>query len=120
MIYPALVHFGHKSRGMMGYAEQAGAKANMGQLEYLDPMSEEYIDKLDHIRGAVAHHMYEEENERFLDLKRLSPAEQTRLTERFKEEFDRYMGRDPSSHRSTDPRNSRLGTNAPRVQPERH
>ncbi|HEV7443231.1 MAG TPA: hypothetical protein VGO18_11595 [Steroidobacteraceae bacterium] len=120
VIYPALVHFGHKSRGMIGYTEQAGAKANMGELEYLDPMSQEYIDKLDHIRGAVAHHMYEEENDRFLDLKRISPAEQTRLTERFREEFDRYMGRDPSSHRSTDPRNSRLGTNAPRPQPERH
>jgi hypothetical protein len=119
VIYPALVHFGHKSRGMMGYAEQAGAKANMGQLEYLDPMSQDYIDKLDHIRGAVAHHMYEEENERFLDLKRLSPAEQTRLTERFKEEFDRYMG-DPGSRRPNEARGSRLGTNAPRPQPERH
>jgi hypothetical protein len=120
VIYPALVHFGHKSRGMTGYTEQAGAKANMGQLEYLDPMSQEYIDKLDHIRSAVAHHMYEEENDRFLDLKRLSSAEQIRLTERFKEEFDRYMGSDPGSRRPNDTRNSRLGTNAPRVQPERH
>ena len=54
VIYPALVHFGHKVHGMAGYTEQAGAKANMGELEYLDPMSQEYLEKLEHIRGAVA------------------------------------------------------------------
>lgn len=95
VIYPALVYCGHKSHAMTGYTEQAGAKANMGELEYLEPMSQEYLDKLEHIRGAVLHHMYEEENNRFLDLKReMKPAEQARLTQRFKEEFDRYMGAD--------------------------
>jgi hypothetical protein len=69
VIYPALVRFGHKSHGMAGYTEQAGAKANMGELEYLNPMSQDYLDKLEHIRGAVAHHMYEEEGDRFLDLR---------------------------------------------------
>ncbi|MFL6606541.1 MAG: hemerythrin domain-containing protein [Steroidobacteraceae bacterium] len=92
VIYPALVRFGHKSHGMTGYTEHAGAKANMGELEYLDPMSRDFLDKLEHIRGAVAHHMYEEESARFLDLTKLSPAEQGRLTERYSEEFDRYMG----------------------------
>ena len=77
---------------MAGYTEQAGAKANMGELEYLNPMSQDYLDKLEHIRGAVAHHMYEEESDRFLDLKKLSPADQARLTERYAEEFERYIG----------------------------
>lgn len=94
VIYPALVRFGHKAHGMMGYTEQAGAKANLGELEYLDPMSQEYTDKLEHVRGAVAHHMYEEESDRFLDLKDLPAADQARLTQRFKEEFDRYAGSD--------------------------
>ena len=96
-IYPALVHFDHKSHGMAGYAEQAGAKANMGELEYLDPMSSEFLDKLEHIRGAVAHHMYEEEGDRFLDLKKLPASDQARLTARYMEEFDRYVdqGREP-------------------------
>jgi hypothetical protein len=94
VIYPALVHFGHKIHGMAGYTEQAGAKANMGELEYLDPMSQDYLDKLEHIRGAVAYHMYEEENDRFLDLKKLAPAEQQRLTQRFREEFTRYSAAD--------------------------
>jgi hypothetical protein len=92
VIYPALVHFGHKAHAMTGYTEQAGAKANLGELEYLDPMGQEYLDKLEHIRGAVAHHMYEEESDRFLDLKRLPVADQSRLTQRYNEEFERYVG----------------------------
>ncbi len=92
VIYPALVHFDHKSHGMAGYAEQAGAKANLGELEYLDPVSDEFLDKLEHIRGAVAHHVYEEESDRFLDLKELSATDQARLTKRYAEEFQRYMG----------------------------
>jgi hypothetical protein len=99
VIYPALVHFGHKTHGMAGYTEQAGAKANMGALEYLDPMSQDYLDKLEHIRGAVAHHMYEEENDRFLDLKKLPAADQERLTQRFREEFERYAGADQAAGR---------------------
>ena len=91
VIYPALVHFDHKSHGMAGYTEQAGAKANMGELDYLDPMSSEFLDKLEHIRGAVAHHMYEEEGNRFLDLKNLPSSDQARLTARYMEEFDRYV-----------------------------
>jgi len=94
VIYPALVHFGHKSHAMTGYTEQGGAKANLGELEYLDPMGQDYLDKLEHIRGAVAHHMYEEENDRFLDLKQIPAADQDRLTERFREEFERYVGYD--------------------------
>jgi hemerythrin HHE cation binding domain-containing protein len=95
VIYPALVYCGHKSHAMTGYTEQAGAKANMGELEYLDPMSQDYLDKLEHIRGAVLHHMYEEESDRFPDLKRdLDAAAQERLTKRFEEEFERYMGDD--------------------------
>ncbi len=42
VIYPALVHFGHKSHAMSGYTEQAGAKAEMGQLQYLDPASMQF------------------------------------------------------------------------------
>ena len=92
VIYPALIHFGHKSHGTAGYPEQAGAKANLGELEYLDPLTQEFLDKLEHVRGAVAHHVYEEENDRFLDLKKLSAADQAHLTQRYAEEFERNMG----------------------------
>jgi hypothetical protein len=122
VIYPALVRFGHKSHGMMGYTEQAGAKANMGELEYLNPMSQDFMDKLEHIRGAVAHHMYEEEGDRFLDLKKLAPADQVQLTQRYKEEFDRYMGIDSRSEQISPNanRSAPVGTQAPRARPETH
>src|SRR6185437_1656907 len=94
VIYPALVRAGHKSHALAGYTEQASAKAHMGELEFLDPMSQDFLDKLEHVRGAVAHHMYEEENDRFFDLKRLSAHDQEHLTERFREEFERYIGGD--------------------------
>ncbi|HEY6922978.1 MAG TPA: hypothetical protein VI653_05885 [Steroidobacteraceae bacterium] len=102
VIYPALLHFGHKTHAMAGYTEQAGAKANMGELEFLDPLSQDYLDKLEHIRGAVAHHMYEEENDRFLDLKKLPAADQQRLTQRFREEFERYVGADDGARWTSD------------------
>lgn len=92
VIYPALIHFGHKTHGTAGYTEQAGAKANLGELEYLDPLSQEFGDKLEHIRGAVAHHVYEEERDRFLDLKKLSVGDQAHLTQRYAEEFERFSG----------------------------
>lgn len=92
VIYPALIYFGHKSHGTAGYTEQAGAKANLGELEYLNPMSQEFMDKLEHIRGAVAHHVYEEEHDRFLDLKKLPAADQARLTQRYAQEFARFSG----------------------------
>jgi hypothetical protein len=65
----------------------------MGLLETIPPMSQDYLDKLEHIRGAVAHHVYEEEGTWFLELKEKVPAsEQTRLTQRYEEEFSRYVG----------------------------
>jgi hypothetical protein len=54
-------------------------------------MSQDYLDKLEHIRGAVAHHVYEEEGNWFVDLKqKLAPADQTKLTFRYQQEFSRY------------------------------
>lgn len=114
VIYPALLRFGHKSQGMAGYTEQAGAKANMGELEYLDPMSQEFLDKLEHVRGAVTHHMYKEESDRFLDLRQLTAQDQDRLTRRFREEFERYMGNGADVHPITSgtPRNTEPSTAA--------
>jgi hypothetical protein len=82
----------------MAYTEQAGAKINMAILETLDPMSQDYLDKLEHIRGAVAHHVYEEEGTWFIEIKeKVSAADQAKLTQRFKEEFERYVGSDANN-----------------------
>jgi hypothetical protein len=71
----------------------------LGLLERLDPMSDDYRDKLEHIRGAVLHHVYSEEGTWFLELKKDLPAdEQARIGERYREEFERYMGDDAQQH----------------------
>jgi hypothetical protein len=93
VLYPALVAADEKGHAMMAYDEQAAAKIQMGLLEKLPPLSQEYLDKLEHIRGAVAHHMYEEEGNWFIDLKeKAPPADQAQLTQRYEEEFLRYVG----------------------------
>jgi hemerythrin superfamily protein len=91
VLYPALVKADEEGHSTKAYTEQSAAKVQMGLLEDLAPMSREYLDKLEHIRGAVAHHVYEEEGNWFLDLKKKLPApDQVKLTFRYHEEFSRY------------------------------
>jgi hypothetical protein len=95
VLYPALADGGDKGHATKAYTEQSAAKIQMALLEKLEPLSEDFMDKLEHIRGAVAHHMYEEEGNWFLDLKQKDVAsDQDRLADRYMEEFDRYMGAD--------------------------
>jgi hypothetical protein len=95
VLYPALVAADEKSHATMAYTEQAAAKIQMGLLERLEPMSQDYLEKLEHIRGAVAHHVYEEEGTWFIDLKEKVPApEQAELARRYAEEFERYVDED--------------------------
>lgn len=93
VLYPALVDDGHKAHAGLAYEEQAAAKVQMALLEKIEPLTKDYFDKLEHIRGAVTHHMYQEESSWFLDLQReLSMAEQTVLTRRYAEEIERCVG----------------------------
>jgi hypothetical protein len=95
VIYPALAEDGEKAHTAAGYQEQAMVKVQMALLEKLDPMSQDFIDKLEHIEGAVAHHVYAEEGNWYLDLKeKASAADQALLTKRYAEEFERYVGTD--------------------------
>jgi hemerythrin superfamily protein len=97
-IYPALSDAGETGHATMAYTEQSAAKMQMGLLERLDPMSQEYIDKLGHIKGAVMHHVYEEEGTWFSDLaESASDADQQMITQRYTEEYERYMGSDAHS-----------------------
>jgi hypothetical protein len=92
-LYPALAKIDEKSHAVKAYTEQAAAKLELGLLEDLPPMSQAFVDKLEHIEGAVAHHVYEEESNWFLDLKRKTPAaDQVKLTQRYQEQFARYCG----------------------------
>jgi hemerythrin superfamily protein len=93
VLYPALVDGSSKAHTTMAYEEQAAAKINMAILESLDPMSQEWRDKLEHVQGAVAQHVYQEESSWFADLVRNVPADkQTQMTKRYAEEFERNSG----------------------------
>ncbi|AJR23404.1 hemerythrin domain-containing protein [Sphingobium sp. YBL2] len=90
IVYPQLSR-DHKTRMVMAYEEQQAAKVQLALLEDIDPLSHDWLEKLEHIRGAVTHHVYEEENDRFLHLKEeLPPADQDRMTARYREEMARY------------------------------
>lgn len=91
VLYPSVADSGHKTHAGMAYEEQAMAKIEMALLEKLDPMSQEWLDKLKHIRGAMTHHMYSEESDWILDPKREVPAdEQAMMTKRYRQEIARY------------------------------
>jgi hypothetical protein len=93
VLYPALVDDGHKAHAGLGYEEQAATKVQLALLERIEPLTDAYFDKLEHIRGAVTHHMYQEESSWFLDLQReLSDADQALLSSRYAEEIERYVG----------------------------
>jgi hypothetical protein len=90
VLYPALAKAGEKAHAGLAYTEQTTAKMQMAELERIDPADEAWRDKLEHIRGAVLHHMFEEEGTWFLEL-REKAEDQDHLTRRFSEEYRRYV-----------------------------
>jgi hypothetical protein len=93
VVYPALAQVHEQGHAHKAYTEQAAAKIQLAALETLDPMSEDYLEKLGRLENAVMHHVFEEENEWLLELQtRSTTTENERITLRFQEEFDRYMG----------------------------
>jgi hypothetical protein len=92
VLYPALAKAGEKHHTTMAYTEQTTAKMQMAELERIDPVTdaEAWDDKLEHIRGAVLHHIFEEEGTWFLKI-REEYDNQTFLTHRFREEYERYI-----------------------------
>jgi hypothetical protein len=114
VIYPALAHIDGKAHAERAYAEQAAAKLELGLLEYIVPMSQEYLDQLETIRAAVLHHMYEEEGKWFLQIKsRLSLADQDVLGVRYQQEFERHVDETPVLMGNVFPVTRALGDGAP-------
>lgn len=92
VLYPALARAGEKIHAGHAYTEQTTAKMQMAELESIAPSSQAWKDKIDHIEGAVLTHMFEEESGWFLELKKKG-EHQPRLTARYAEEYERYVGR---------------------------
>jgi hemerythrin superfamily protein len=92
VLYPALAATDQKGHATMAYTQQAEAKIDMAELEKLAPMGHSYLEKLEQIHEAVAHHVFEEEGAWFPDLMRkAAPADQLQLAKRYMEEFERYV-----------------------------
>lgn len=89
VLYPAMAKSEHKAAAGMAYTEQTTAKMQMAELERIAAASPEWHDKLEHIRGAVLHHIFEEESMWFPKLKE-DYDDQAFLTQRFREEYERY------------------------------
>jgi hemerythrin superfamily protein len=92
VIYPAMAVTDQKAHSGEAYVEQSAAKVQVAALEYLDPMSQDFRDKLGHLRGAVQHHVYREEGTWFPKLLEDDEANQAKLASRYSEEYRRYMG----------------------------
>jgi len=93
VLYPAMALSDQKSHSAEAYTEQSAAKVQTAAFDDLEPMSQDYLDKLEHLRAAVAHHVYEEEHEWFPKLRAIADSrKQTHLTKRYLEEFERYTG----------------------------
>jgi hemerythrin superfamily protein len=91
VIYPLVLERSGKLHAAMAYEEQAMTKIQMAKLERLDPMSQDWLDKLGHIESAVQQHVYQEESEWFPDVvKNATGEEQDLISRRFEEEFARY------------------------------
>jgi hypothetical protein len=92
VIYPALSDNGETGHATMAYTEQSAAKMQLGLLERMDLMSEDFDDKFAHLEGAVKHHVYEEEGKWFIELTEMaSAADHQHIADRYRQEFDRYF-----------------------------
>lgn len=96
VLYPAMAKSGEKGHSTLAFGEQTVAKMQMAELERIDPSTGAWPDKLGHIRGAVLHHIYEEEKVWFPALK-ADYEDQAFLTRRFREEAERLLPPRPAT-----------------------
>ena len=92
VLYPALDRAGERGDAGRAYGEQIGAKVHLAEIERLEPTSDNWREKVDHLRSAVLHHIYQEENDWFLKLREEAEDDPVWLADRFREEFERYAG----------------------------
>ncbi|MDZ4308102.1 hemerythrin domain-containing protein [Allopontixanthobacter sp.] len=93
VVYPLVAEDSGKTHAGMAYEEHAMTKIQLAKLEKLDPLTPEWDEKLEHIRSAVAQHVYQEEDSWLPDLvENTSPQNKTLLNHRYAEEYGRYCG----------------------------
>lgn len=93
IVYPDIAEESSKFHAAEAYEQHSLTKVQVAELEKLDPMSDEWREKAQHIRSALQQHMYQEEGSWLPQLaSKISSAETQRVEERFNEEYERYCG----------------------------
>lgn len=90
VVYPEVSEHSSKAHAGMAYEEHAMTKVQLAALQKLQPGTEEWREKLDHIESAVQQHVYQEENSWLPDVIRYSPMQdRQRMSTEFREYFER-------------------------------
>ena len=93
VLYPAMALSDQKTHSATAYTQQSAAKVQLAALDDLEPLSQDYTDKLQHLWAAVVHHVHEEETEWFPKLRDACDASRhAKLTQRYREEATAYLG----------------------------
>lgn len=90
VVYPEISANSGKTNAAMAYEEHAMTKVNLAELQKMEPGTEEFREKLDHIESAVQQHVYQEESSWLPDVIRYAPLEsRQRMSAEFREYFER-------------------------------
>lgn len=91
IVYPVVSEDSGKTHAAMAYEEHAMTKVQLAKLERMDPMGEEWREKLDHVCSAVQQHIYQEEDSWLPDLvEKASAEDKAFLNQRYAQEYARY------------------------------
>jgi hemerythrin superfamily protein len=90
VIYPGVSDHSGKTHAGMAYEEHAMTKVQLAALQQMEPGTQEWREKLDHIESAVQQHVYQEESSWLPDVIRFAPAAER---QRMSAEFTEYFGR---------------------------
>lgn len=90
VVYPEISENSSKAHAAMAYEEHAMTKVQLAALQKLQPGSQEWVEKLDHIESAVQQHVYQEENSWLPDVIRYAPVDaRQRMSQEFRNYFER-------------------------------
>jgi hemerythrin superfamily protein len=90
VIYPEVSEHSSKAHAGMAYEEHAMTKIQLAALQKLEPGTQEWHEKLDHIESAVQQHMYQEEGSWLPDVIQYAPTDaRQRMSIEFREYFER-------------------------------
>ncbi len=93
VVYPEVSEYSGKTHAGMAFEEHAMTKVQLAKLQKLAPGSQEWLEKLEHIEGAVQQHVYQEESSWLPDVIRNAPVEdRQRMSLEYRDYFERFAG----------------------------